>query len=104
MVSLLDAVFVPDDVVETISQDQSKSILRAFAGLVDQRPQIVEYITAKGRVVGPLKDPSEQLTEFDCGVREGQRIMAMDILSMLKIADWSETELREFVALRGASK
>lgn len=102
MASFLDIVFPTDEIVEFVGQDQSASIIEDFGRAGEKSPQVFEYLMARCRVGAPLLEEGETLTEFQLGIREGRREMALELLAILKLSQMNEAELQELIDTRKA--
>lgn len=100
MASLLDHVFVTDDVLAFAVQEQALSILEDFKRAASEAPEMFDYVTMRARIGAPLSDPGETLDAFEIGRREGRRELALELLALVKVARMPALELDELIAKR----
>lgn len=87
---LLDAVFVPDHILEMLADEAGREIMREAGKAHEVSPQLFEAVTVWGFVGAPVGNQ----------IDEGRRTMALDILALVKCAQMQEMELDELIAER----
>ena len=102
MASLLDIVFIPDSTVEFLAQkEHAEPILKDFATAGNATPEVFAVVIMLGRIGAALREPGEQVSEFELGEREGRRALALELLSFVKASGLSDAEVQDLIMERG---
>lgn len=97
----LDGIFIPDAVVEMVSQEQCVGILNSFAlAETGGGGAVFEYLWQIGRCGSSIDDDAE-VSDRRAWINEGKRQAALEVLAVLRCAKMDAEELQELLTSRG---
>ena len=98
--SLLNAIFIPDHILQTVSQDDGHTIMNEALAAYSAAPEFFNAIVIWGRIGAGLLDGEPMQTEQQSFINEGKRQQTLNILAIIKCAMMEEMELQEIISER----